>query len=339
MPNDPPEPHGQLDLSYLDVFSGEPVRIQATAGERADHMPAALLARLVVLGDNGMEVRQLVVDPAQRRAGYQRLDNEILAGLWLHRAARSARYPVQVSRLIGFVADSADPFALVEDYAGEPASAAAGHLSLPEQRLFQVSLMTGLRWLAEAGLVHCAIGPDTVRWDGDNEQVQITDFSQATVAGADRSAVSRPRPGLGTGAVTDRDDVWAALLLCYYLHAGREFTGPDQLADWPAGGDLAADLEAGQDNCPNAHTVLTGRLKVADPVPLGMGADPDLAAGVYEFRRIRDIKHPGAPGFPADSGSAPAEPPVLPDPSPHDEGPAEQVDDDIVRRRRSRWRR
>jgi hypothetical protein len=356
MTSDPPEPHGQLDLSYLAI-SGEHVRIQATLGERADHMPAALLARLVVLGDDGREARQLVVDPAQRRAGYQQLDNEILAGRWLHRVARSARYPVQVSRLIGFAADSVDPFALVADYAGEPVSAAAGHLTLAEQRSFQVSLMTGLRWLAEAGLVHCAIGPDTVRWDGDNGQAQITDFSQATVIGADRSAVgrqSRRRQGPGTGAVTDRDDVWAAILLCHYMETGQEFTDPGQLTDWSADGDLAADIAAGQDNCPSAHTILTTRLKAPDPVPLGIGADPALAEGIDEFHRIRDDKHPGALAYaPASgcvaSGWGPADPPawpgppVLPDPPPQDEGPAAQTNDDIapgrLGRRRSRWRR
>jgi hypothetical protein len=347
MTSDPPEPHGQLDLSYLAV-SGEQVRTPATIGERADHVPAALLARLVVLADHGTEARQLVVDPAQRRAGYQQLDNEILAGRWLHRVARSARYPAQVSRLIGFVADSADPFALVEDYAGEPVSAAAGHLSLAEQRVFQVSLMTGLRWLAEAGLVHCAIGPDTVRWDGDNGQAQITDFSQATVIGADRSAASRhPRRGQGssTGAVTDRDDVWAAILLCYYMEMGQEFTDPGQLADWSAGGDLAADIVAGQHNCPSAYTILT-RLRVPEPVPLGIGADPALAGGIDEFLRIRDGKHPGAPAFAPGWGSDPSAwrgPSALPDPPPQDEGPAAQTDDDIAPghpgRRRSRWRR
>jgi hypothetical protein len=358
MTNNPSEPQGQLDLSYLTV-SGEEVRTLATIGERADHVPAALLARLVVLADHGTEARQLVVDPAQRRSGYQQLDNEILAGRWLHRVARSARYPAHVSRLIGFVADSADPFALVEDYEGEPVSAAASHLSVAEQRVFQVSLMTGLRWLAEAGLVHCAIGPDTVRWDGDNGQAQITDFSLATVIGADRSAVSRPSrqgQGLRTGAVTDRDDVWAALLLCYYMQAGREFTGLGQLADWPAGGDLAADIKAGQDNCPCAHTILTDRLKVPDPVPLGRGSDSALAEGVDEFLRIRRDKHPGAPAFATafgsitsgwDSASRATDPPgrsgppVLLDPPSQDDEPAIQTDDDIAlgrpSRRRPRW--
>lgn len=361
MTNDPPEPHGQLDLTYLTV-SGEQVRTLATISERADHMPAALLAQLVVLGNDGMEARQLVVDPAQRRAGYQQLDNEILAGRWLHRAARSARYPAQVSRLIGFAADSADPFALVADYDGDPVSAAAGHLSLPEQRSFQVSLMTGLRWLAEAGLVHCAIGPDTVRWDGENGQAQITDFSQATVIGADRNAVSRrsrSSQGLRTGAVTDRDDVWAALRLCYYIQGGRECTDPGQLADWSAGGDLAEDIAAGQDSCPSAHTILTTRLKVPDPVPLGIGADPDLVKGIDEFLSIRSGKHPGVPAFASASGSdaygsdasgwGSADPPTWPgpsdlqDPPPQDEWPAASANDDIEpgrpSRRRSRWRR
>ncbi len=336
MTTDPPEPHGQLDLSYLAV-SGEQVRTLATVGEPADHLPAALIARSVVLAD-GTHARQLVVDQAQRPAGYRQLDNEILAGRWLHRAARSHRYPAQVSRLIGYVADAADSFALLGEYVGDPATAVAGHLTPGEQRSFQVSLMTGLRWLAEAGIVHCAIGPDTVRWDGEREQAQITDFSQATVIGADWSTPSRySRQGHGprTGPVTDRDDVWAALLLCYYIDAGQELTDPGRLADWSAGGGLAAQIAAGPEGCPNAHVVLTSRLGAADPVPLGIGADPALTEGREEFFRIRAAHHQGAPAV-----SEPSAPPTFPDPPPHDDEPPVATDHgDTPERRESRWLR
>lgn len=309
MTSDPPEPHGQLDLSYLAV-SGEQVSTQLTIGERMDHAPASLIARAVLLTDN-RPARQLTVNQAQLPAGYQHLDNEILAGLWLYRTTRSRRYPAQISRLIGYVADSADPFALLDDYRGEPTADVAGHLTPAEQRSFHVSLMTGLRWLAEAGLAHCAIGLDTVRWDGD--QVQITDFSQATVIGAGRSTLNRharQAPGLRAGPVTDRDDVWAALLLCYYVDTGQEFTHTSQLANWSSGGELAAEIAGGPQNCQSAHAILTSRLGADDPVPLGIGSDQAVADGRDEFFRIRAAKHPGAAApFGSSASSAPPVPP------------------------------
>jgi hypothetical protein len=333
MTSHPPEPHGQLDLSYVAV-SGEPVHTQVTAGEMADGRPGSLIARSVVLAD-GTQARQLVVDPAQRQDGYRHLDNEILAGRWLYRLTRSRRYPAQVSRLIGFAADSADPFALLYDYRGETAAEVASHLTQTEQRDFQASLMTGLRWLAEAGIVHCAIGPDTVRWDG--EQVEITDFSQATVMGAGQDA-----PGRRGGPVTDRVDVWAALLLCYYISAGQEYTDPARLADWPAGRDLAAEITAGPENCQSAHAILTGRLGAPDPVPPGMGADRDLAGGVEEFFRVRAKKHPDAPVLAEapPAGETPSGEPRPPEATPlADDQPGAVADDDGARPKGRRWPR
>jgi hypothetical protein len=319
MTSDPPEPDEQLDISYHAV-SGEQVHTQATVSGIADHLPVSLLARSIELAD-GTPARQLLVDEAQLPAGYQCLDNEILAGTWLYQLTKSRRYPDQVSRLIGYAADGAEPFALVREYDGEPAAAAARHLTPEEQRLFQVSLLTGLRWLAEAGIAHCAIGADTVRWDGD--RVLITDFSQATVFGVSRDAPGRQiRQGYGlrTGPVTDRDDVWAAILLCYYISEGQDFSGPDQLANWSAGGDLAAELMAGPEGCQSAHEILTTRLGAADPVPRRTGPDPALARGIEEFFRVRKAKHPMAPSAvpwaPQPRAAAP-DPPVPDHPFPN----------------------
>lgn len=346
MTSDPPEQHGQLNLSYLAV-SGEQVSTQLTVGERMDHAPASMIARAVLLADN-RPARLITVNQAELPAGYQHLDNEILAGLWLYRATRPRRYPAQISRLIGYVADSADPFALLEDYHGEPTAVVAGHLTPTEQRSFHVGLMTGLRWLAEAGLVHCAIGLDTVRWDGD--QVQITDFSHATVIGAGRSnRHARQAPGLRAGPVTDRDDVWAALMLCYYVDTGREFTHTSQLADWSSGGELAAEIAGGPQNCQSAHAILTSRLGAVDPVPLGIGSDLALVDGRDEFFRVRTAKHPDAGGPAGPSAAAPpASPPspsspsaplVFPNPPPPDDQPVPMGDDAGPGRKARTWLR
>ena len=115
--------------------------------------------------------------------------------------------------------------------------------------------------------------------------------------GASRSAPGRQvRQGYGvrSGPITDRDDVWAAILLCYYIGTGQDFTDLRQLADWSAGGGLAADIAAGPEACQSAHDILTARLGASDPVPLGIGSDQTLAPWIKEFFDIRAVKHPAA---------------------------------------------
>ena len=154
--------------------------------------PEFLAARPIRLAD-GTELRQLRVAGTARRAGYERLDNEILAGLRLREVTGPAGYPPEVSRLYGYEADSADPYALLEPYRGEPLTVAGQHLLGSEQHQFQVSLLTGLCWLAAAGIAHRGIAPTTVRWDG--RHAQITDFSHEHRGRRAQGSRSERRPG------------------------------------------------------------------------------------------------------------------------------------------------
>jgi hypothetical protein len=282
---------GETLLSYRGV-SGEDLQDAATVSG-ADQAPESLIARSLQLAD-GTQVRQLLVDPARRKDGYQRLDNEILAGLRLARQARSRPYPPEVSRLIGYAADSISPFALLEPYRGESADAVAGHLAPTGQHEFRVSLLTGLRWLAEAGIAHCGIGPSTVRWDG--EHVLITDFSLATVIGARQQVIAPPAWAAlrsQTGLASEGDDILAAGLLIYYVLAGEELTDPGKLDDWPGLGDLLAEVFRKDPGLrPSARELLTERLGARDPVPRGLGIDPALEQGRREFDARRKAKHP-----------------------------------------------
>ena len=112
------------------------------------------------------------------------LDNETLAGLRLRRVTGTADYPPELSRLHGYEAESADPYALLEPYRGEPLTVTGQHLLGSEERQFQVSLLTGLCWLAAAGIAHRGLAPTAVHWDG--RHAQITDFSKSTMVGAPR---------------------------------------------------------------------------------------------------------------------------------------------------------
>ena len=170
-----------------------------------------------------------------RGAGYDRLDNEILAGRLLYEVAGWGGYPPEVTCLYGDEATSADPYALFEPYRGEPLSQVGTHLFTDEQEAFEVSLLTGLCWLAAAGIAHRTLSPDTVLWDSQRRRAQITDFSRSTVFGAPREAIAgspnwvarEARPGRASSIVSERDDIWAAGRLIFYVRSqGEDLSGP-----------------------------------------------------------------------------------------------------------------
>jgi hypothetical protein len=188
----PDEPgHDKEELCYLSP-AGDIVRDEASSVSDTGPAPEFLTARSVRLAD-GTVARQLQTDGRARQAGYLRLDNEILAGLRLAKTATADAYPPEVSRLIGYEPTSVAPFALLEPCRGDAIAVAGRRMLSDEQRRFQASLLAGLCWLAAAGIVHRALGPSTVRWDG--QRAQITDFSRATVIGAPRAARPGRRPG------------------------------------------------------------------------------------------------------------------------------------------------
>jgi serine/threonine protein kinase len=171
---------------------------------------------------------------------------------------------------------------------------------LPDELLrFQLSFLEALRWLAAAGIVHRGLSPFTVRWDSGAKQVQITDFSLATVVGAPRTVAGRPpwaspeqQIGRGSGSVTNRDDIWAAGHLLYLVVTGDRLTQTNQLARSPDLESLLGGVFGPPDHRPSALDLLK-RLPAQDPVPRGIGGDP-LKAGRDRFFAIRAEKHPGA---------------------------------------------
>lgn len=248
-----------------------------------------------------MAVRQVRPRPDAATAGeaYEALDNEILAGLRLSRFAAGGAYPLEFSELVGFDADAAEPYALLKPYRGVAVAEIAGKLLLRERRRFQVSMVSALRLLSAAGVVHRGISPLTVKWDG--QSVQIVDFGVATIPGAPRRVAGAPpwwapeqRPGRAVGDVTDNDDVWAVGRLIHYVITGTELDDVRRLAEVPELAVLLEGIFGPPENRPTPRTLLR-RLDAVDPVPRGLGGDPEFEHGRGEFFRHRKRKHPGAP--------------------------------------------
>lgn len=324
-------PRGDVEELIFSKVTGQTVQTvqtMASVGPDEAAAPEFLAARQVRLADGPAlrQVRVTGIDTA-RKTGYERLDNEILAGIRLLEAAGAAGYPPEVSRLYGYEATSAAPFALLEPYRGEPLTVAGQYLMANEQHQFQVSLLKGLSWLAAAGIAHRGITPSTVRWDG--RQAQVTDFSLATVIGAPREVIGTPpwaareqRPGTADGWVSAQDDIWAAGKLIYYMIAREELTDRRQIEDRPALRNLLEGVFVPPEARPTARDLLR-RLNEDGPVPRALDGHSWLNAGRQSFYAVRASKHPGMAADAGDGasrvrpggaiGEPPGQPTVPPD--------------------------
>jgi serine/threonine protein kinase len=160
-----------------------------------------------------------------------------------------------------------------------------------------------------------------VRWDG--RRVQIADFSLATVIGAPRTAIGalpwaapEQREGHISGKVSDKDDIWAAGRLIYYVRTGEELTSRDKLADWPALESLLDGVFGPPAGRPSASEMLVGRLGEPNPVPRGPDIEWRLEEGRQRFYALRASKHPGtAPTEPSRASGSPPSAQADPDPA------------------------
>jgi len=291
-------------LSFRRATTGdwEDVEITRPGDEVIPPAGEQLTVRAVELADGTLLREHRVASRGHRSEGYDRIDNEILAGRRLHELAGGGGYPAELACLFGDYDDKAtvsDPFTLFEPYRGDPLREVVKRL-LPEQRdAVQAGLLTGLCWLASADLAHRSINPDTVLWD--SERVQLTDFSQATVFGASRTPASgrknwvarEQRPGETYGTVGPGDDIWAAGRLVFYVqNQGEELSDRDQLARLGLD-QLLAGVFGEPEGRPSAAELLR-RMGQRDSVPHRRD-NVRLREGRRRFLAVRDRKHPGAP--------------------------------------------
>ena len=294
---------GKLQFRH---YTGEEVEREARIDD--DEFPAGefLMARTVRLED-GPELRQhRPAGGSQRRDGYERLDSEILAGRRLYEVADWGNYPPEVARLYGDEAASADPYSLFEPYHGQPLREVGRYIIDDEFDAFLVSLLTGLCWLAAAGVAHRAINPDSVFWDSQRRRVQITDFSRSTLFGVPRTPVTgspdwiprEQRSRTLYGNVGPRDDVWAAGRLIFFVrNQGEELVNRSQLTDSGLDGlfgGLFGQVFGPPEGRPTASDLLEHGLHRRSPVPPAADGSARLIAGRGRFLEARQRRHHGA---------------------------------------------
>ncbi|GAA2432445.1 hypothetical protein GCM10010191_53090 [Actinomadura vinacea] len=347
-----PVPPGQGAVRYYraplgDVFGAEVVELDAPADPAPPPLRASRVELVLEADGDVREARRLscAASPG-RRAGasgdddraplapapangtangtagtaFAMLDNEILAGVRLARLNANGPYPAEVTELIGYEADSASPVAFLEPPRGEPVGRHAGRMLLAQHKNFQTSLLKGVLQLTGAGIAHRRIGPDTVYWDGST--AQVTDFSQAALIGTARTVTGEPpwqapeqRPGRVAGTVGDRDDLWAAGRLIFYVVTGRELRSAAQLEEHPELARRLAGVFARAERRPPVAEVLE-RFGGTAPIRL-LGPDPEFEAGRKRFTDQRRSKHPGA--VPPEPSEPEAEPEAKPPPPPSPE--------------------
>ena len=262
-------------LSYDTPDNGRATRTVAIGPAEPGQANSPIRARWLTVFPGGARLLQRYVPRAHAGSGdwtpYDQLDNEIRAALRLARILGHDRYPEEIVELVGFDVDAVEPFLLLTAYRGEPVSQLAGSLLIDAQRAFRVSLFRSLRLLDAAGVVHRAISPHTVRWDG--HQVQIVDLTAMTLAGEPRGVAgaapwASPEQLSGQGEADPRDDVWSAGVLTSYVSTGEPVTERSQpadlLVDDPSLRRLLGDVFGPAAGRPDAATMLR-RLNAGQP--------------------------------------------------------------------------
>ena len=269
--------------------AGFPVLHQAVFGADNPVAGSQQLARPIVLG-NGWTVQQhrlpaRYVDSASRAA----LEDEVRAALTLIRRYGEEKYPPSLPRIVGYDTEAEEPFVLYERMAGQPLAGMVGQFNIKNRRLLSQGLISALRLLDGAGLVHRAVTPQNVLWDG--KCVRLCSLTFAVPAGSPRTAVgdapwASPEQLAAAGLTDPRDDVWSAAQVLYHVATGKAVNpaGPPKLlsADSVLSAQLAGTFSAHAAQRPESVKLLT-RLNRRDPL-LDAPAPPDpLAPGRRDF--------------------------------------------------------
>ncbi|WP_329284035.1 hypothetical protein [Streptomyces sp. NBC_00691] len=293
-PSPPPHPYYQ-ELEFLTPKEAQS-RFAVRYGE--DHRPPGrpgFLARRAFLGAGGVPVVQyrLASSAQGDPQAYGLLEREVAASVALERRYGGDKFVGILTRIVGFDLTAAEPFVLYRPPSGRPLSDWAGRLGAEDQERITGQLAMAVRLLGELGLVHRAITPENVRWDG--ARVRLCEPYAALRAGEAREPFgvapwASPEQRAGRGTVDPRDDLWSVAELAYYLLSGRPDRGegpPADLADYRR---LAA-LQSGGLYSPYAAErprpdELLRLLYVPDPLAAGT----DAADVLEPFRTQYDVQ-------------------------------------------------
>ncbi|MFB7453971.1 hypothetical protein [Streptomyces sp. NPDC056194] len=317
-PTTPTHPYYQ-ELEFRTPWEA-PARFAVRYGE--DHRPPGrpgVLARRATLGA-GVHVLQYRLAPSAQGdpQAYALLEREVEAAVALERRYGGAKFGAVFARIVGFDLTAPEPFVLYRPPAGRPLSDWVGRLGAEDQERITGQLAMAVRLLAESDLVHRAIAPDTVRWDGS--RIRLCEPYAAQRAGEAREPFggapwASPEQRAGHGAADPRDDLWSVAELAYYLLAGRPDRGegpPADLADYRR---LAALGQSGFFAARAADrprpAELLRLLHVPDPLASGSGeADPHHRwRAEYDRQIARKRAATGGAPLPVEAEEPPPPPP------------------------------
>lgn len=201
-PSPPPHPYYQ-ELEFLTPKEAQS-RFAVRYGE--DHRPPGrpgFLARRAFLGAGGVPVVQyrLASSAQGDPQAYGLLEREVAASVALERRYGGDKFVGILTRIVGFDLTAAEPFVLYRPPSGRPLSDWAGRLGAEDQERITGQLAMAVRLLGELGLVHRAITPENVRWDG--ARVRLCEPYAALRAGRRASPsgwLRGPRPSSARGA-------------------------------------------------------------------------------------------------------------------------------------------
>ncbi|WP_148001372.1 hypothetical protein [Streptomyces sp. adm13(2018)] len=195
------------------------------------------LARRAVLGAGGVPVVQYRLAPSEAQGGpeaYGLLEREVAASVALERRYGAEKFVGVLTRVVGFDLSAAEPFVLYRPPIGRPLTEWAGRLDADDQERITGQLAMAVRLMAGLGIVHRAITPENVRWDGT--RARLCEPYAALRAGEQRAPYGAapwapPEQRAGRGAVDPRDDLWSVAALAYHLLSGRTDRGDGPPAD------------------------------------------------------------------------------------------------------------
>ncbi|WP_371635360.1 hypothetical protein OG988_09270 [Streptomyces zaomyceticus] len=314
----PPHPYYR-ELEFLNPRE-EHSRFVVRYGE--DHRPPdrpGFLGRRAFLGAGAVPVLQyrLTSSAHDDPQAYGLLEREVAASVALERRYGTEKFGAVLTRIVGFDLTAAEPFVLYRPPSGRPLSDWTGRLGAEAQERITGQLAMAVRLLGDLDLVHRAITPETVRWDG--ARVRLREPYAALRAGETREPFgaapwASPEQRAGRGAADPRDDLWSVAALAYYLLSGRPDRGEGPPADLAEYRRLAALQHSGLFS-PNASerphpTELLRLLHVPDPLT-GGAVDPlDRRRAEYDgqIERKRGLSGGSRPG--SEPAGAPPQAPV-----------------------------